>query len=102
MKKKKEKKWAKKLRKHCHRTPCSECFLYHDRCQISDPVPAYWHIGKAKATIHERVGVLYEEGKSPEEISLLTGTETEEVKRCLMDIRKSRKAAGIRMIEEEE
>lgn len=103
MRKKKEKKWAKKLKKHCHRTPCSECALYSDRCRISNyPTPAYWNIKKqSKGSIHESVSWLYQEGRNIDEIALTLRVSTNKVKRCLMDINKARMAAGIRMIEEE-
>lgn len=103
MRKKKEKKWAKKLKRHCHRTTCSDCTLYNGRCRITNyPAPAYWDVGNGtKETAYEQISLLYQEGKSPEEIALASGTRLKEVRRCLLDIRKARKAAGIRMIEEE-
>lgn len=104
MKKKKEKKWAKKLKKHCHRTLCSDCSLYGgDGCRIAGyPVPAYWNTGNGtEETAHEPVSLLHREGKSLEETARLLGLKPGEVQRCLLDIKKARKAAGIRMIEEE-
>lgn len=98
MRKKKEKKWAKKLKRHCHRTTCSDCTLYNGRCRITNyPAPAYWDVGKRKKrNIHIAANLIKEGRSTPEEISMALGVPAEEVKRCMEDIEKARRAAGIK------
>lgn len=100
MKKKKARKIAKKIMRYCHRTPCSECGLYKDRCLLSGyPAPACWPI-RPKETMHLQVSRLMEDGNSIEQTALILKTSEKKVKRHLMDIRKAN--AGIRMLEEEQ
>lgn len=103
MAKKKEKKWAEKLKKHCHRTPCSGCALYSSQCRITNyPAPAYWDVGKKKKrNVHIAASLVNDGRSTPEEIAMALGVPIGEIRRCMEDIKKARKAAGIRMIEEE-
>lgn len=98
MKKKKAVKMAKKLKKYCHRTRCSVCPFYKNRCALSGkPVPAYWEAGKEeKPGLYEMAADMMQNDVRIEYIAAALDIPIREADRITADIRKADAAAGIR------